>query len=229
MPILIEVLAGASQGKFFRVENGRTLGRSVADIVINDPNISGTHAKFDTDNKGQLILLDLDSSNGLILAGKKVRKIAMLPSVKFQIGRSRFVVRDLSEAEAENLAPKLSWQNQLRDYLTENPLPTTQEVEGFGEFNPLLILEFIRGPLAEEVVSVGFGPRTVGSNTYDIEVPDERMPDRAFLLVSEGGRPRLENLCGQSLTLNGVVVESQILQSNDRLESGDTVIQVRFK
>lgn len=229
MPILIEVLEGASQGKFFRIENGRTLGRSAADIIINDANISGTHAKFDTDNKGQLILMDLDSSNGLILAGKKVRKIAMLPGVKFQVGRSRFLVRDLSDSEAETLAPKLSWQNQLRDYLTENPFPTNGNIEGFGEFNPLLILEFVRGPLAEEVLSIGFGPRTVGSNTYDIEVPDETMPDRAFFLVSEGGQPRLENLCGQSLTLNGEVVESQILQPNDRLELGDTIIQVRFK
>lgn len=229
MPMLLEILTGESKGTFFRVEAGQTIGRSRADIIINDPNVSGTHAKFELDNKGQLILMDLESANGLLLNKKRVKKVALLPGVKFQVGRCLILANEVTDEEADKLAPILGWQALLKNYLTRLPKEDTQETPRLAAFDSLLELEFLRGTQAGESVVIGYGPRLIGSNTWDIELNDLKIPDLAFELVSEKGRPRLNNLCGQSLTLNGQIVDSQVLQADDIIVVGESAMKVNLK
>lgn len=229
MPMLLEIMTGESKGAFFRVEAGQTIGRSRADIILNDPNISGTHAKFDLDNKGQLILVDLESANGLLLNKRRVKKVALLPGVKFQIGRCLILAKETTDEEADRLAPILGWQAQLKNYLTKSPIVDNDSTPKLTAFDPILELEFLRGTQAGESLVIGYGPRLVGSNTWDVELNDLKIPDLAFELVSEKGRPRLNNLCGQSLTLNGHVVNSQALQADDIIVVGESAMKVNLK
>lgn len=229
MPMLLEVTTGDSKNSFFRIWAGQTIGRSRADIVLNDPNVSGTHAKIELDNKGQMILVDLESANGLLLNKKKVKKVALLPGVKFQIGRCQMVAKEVTDEEADRLAPILGWQGLLKEYLSKNPIEEAHHSAEISHFAKTLELEFQRGIQAGEVLVIGFGPRLFGSNTWDIELGDPKIPDLAFELVSDNHRPRLNNLCGQNLTVNGQVVESQILQVNDIIAIGESEIKVNFE
>lgn len=227
MPLLIEVIGGEPPKQFFRVEAGKTLGRSSADIVLSDVNISGTHAKFDLDNKGQFILLDLNSSNGLILNNKKVKKVAMLPGVKFQMGKTVFIIRQMSEEEADQLTPPLSWKDRLKNYFLQTPI--NEQTLNVTYFDPAFELEFVRGVQFEEIIAVGYGPRIAGSSTWDIELRDLHAPEFAFELQAVAQKALLVNLCDQQLTINKKPVTSQILETDDSIEIGDTVILVKFK
>jgi hypothetical protein len=229
MPILLEVLDGERKGEIFRAEPGQTIGRNRATHIINDPNISGIHAKFELDNKGQLILLDLESANGLLLNKKKVKKVALLPGVKLQLGRCIFLVREVSFDDANRLAPALGWQELLRAYVNSQTLRSPDGSNAPGYFDPVLELEFARGIQYLEILSVGFGPRLIGSNCWDIELSDSDAPDSAFELVPDKGAVRLNNLCGDGLTLNGQIVDSQVLTADDILRVGNSVMKVRFK
>ena len=227
MAILIEVLQSESNSLFFRVENGRTLGRSRADIVINDPNISGTHAKIDLDNKGQHILIDLESSNGLILGQKKVKKVALLPGVKFQIGKTHFIVREVTDDEADSLTPNLSWKEQIQRYFSKNQAPDKNF--DLRAFTPIVELEFIKGVHAEEVLQLGYGPRLIGSSTWDVELKDLEIPEQAFELIPDGKDVKINNLCSQKLKLNKMAVTAKILESGDIIEVGSTTIRIHLK
>lgn len=57
--------------KFYQ-EKQVTIGRlKTNNIVIDDPTVSGTHARIDMVRAGQFIIRDLESSNGIYINGKK--------------------------------------------------------------------------------------------------------------------------------------------------------------
>lgn len=228
MVILLEVLTGNSKGQLFRVTSGKTLGRSRGDWIFDDSNMSSSHAKIELDNKRQFVLVDLQSSNGILLNKQKVRRVALLPGVKFFLGKTGFVVRSTSEAEADLLVPLLGWKDLLKDYLTKNP-PANEFVQKVFAFSPILELDFLQGPSLEETWIIGFGPRLVGSASWDLELLDPESPENAFQLVADLGKPRLLNLCGERLKVNSQVVESVILTDGDEITIDRYRLKVRFR
>lgn len=228
MPLILEVLDGPAQGRFFRLAPGKIIGRARGDILIDDINLSGSHAKIEFDNKNQFILTDLGSSNGIILNRQKVKKVALMPGVKFQLGRSIFLVKEVSAGEADQLAPLLNWNELMRDFLTKNPPPDNHELS-VTCFDPLLELEFTQGLQAETKWPIGYGPRLVGGAVWDLELQDIRVPDIAFELIPEEGKAKLINLCGDQLLVNKESVDSVILQSGDEIQIGSNKIRVSFK
>ena len=93
MAFYLEALTGKHSGVKVSLYEGMTIGRKQGDLLLDDdPKVSGLHAKIILDNKNQFVLVDQDSSNGLVISGRKVKKIAMLPGVTFRIGGTHFRV-----------------------------------------------------------------------------------------------------------------------------------------
>jgi pSer/pThr/pTyr-binding forkhead associated (FHA) protein len=83
----LAIIAGADAGMVYRVEKPRiTIGRSGADLIINDGEASRQHAAIEV--RDQLVLLeDLKSTNGTIVDGVKLTDPAELQDKsEFQIG-----------------------------------------------------------------------------------------------------------------------------------------------
>lgn len=108
MSLFLVVLNGPRVGVKLTVREGLTIGRKTGDLILyDDPKVSGIHAKIVSDNKDQLILKDQESSNGLFIDGRKVRKVAMMPGVTFQIGNTRFrVIKDEGAPKPMPAAPE---------------------------------------------------------------------------------------------------------------------------
>ena len=129
MAIFIEVVSTNGGGPRFQIKEGMIIGRVEGDIIIQDPKISSKHAQVSLDSKGQLILVDLDSANGLRLEGHKVKKLSLFNGVSFEIGRTRFKVEVLEDPQIEVIEeapPKpLSWRtilvNKLMGLVEEIP------------------------------------------------------------------------------------------------------------
>ncbi|HZP73975.1 MAG TPA: DUF3662 and FHA domain-containing protein [Gaiellaceae bacterium] len=75
------------EGKRRELDKPRiVIGRSKdADVQVNDPNVSRRHAELRQEN-GAYWLVDLDSTNGVEVRGKRVKRIQLEDGARFTIG-----------------------------------------------------------------------------------------------------------------------------------------------
>ena len=76
-------------------------------IILNDPEVSSVHAVL-RKTKIDVIVEDLNSSNGTILNGERINRAHLSPGDEFVIGGTSFtleVVSDLLDAEKDRLMP----------------------------------------------------------------------------------------------------------------------------
>jgi predicted Zn finger-like uncharacterized protein len=83
----LAIIDGSDAGNVFRIEKPRvTIGRSTADIVINDTEASRQHAALEIRDT-IYVLHDLGSTNGTLVDGKKITEPTELADKgEFQIG-----------------------------------------------------------------------------------------------------------------------------------------------
>lgn len=228
MVTFIEIVEGANEGSRFKVEEGLTIGRSRADIVIKDPKASGTHAQFAKDGKGQFVLLDMDSSNGIHISGRRVKKVALLSGVIFEIGRTQFKVVTVEEELAIDFSRLITWRNVLKGKLSEiEPQGLIEEVK-LESFSPALKLTFIQGIQSDEEIILGYGPRSAGSDSLDIELLDEDAPKEAFELHPGPGMVEIKIKSPGRVQLNNRSIDAEMLKDGDLISLGNTLIKVAY-
>jgi pSer/pThr/pTyr-binding forkhead associated (FHA) protein len=99
-------------GLTFRLLPGtlKTMGRAPrADFVVDAALVSRVHCRFTLDERNQLELEDLGSTNGTFVNGKKVAKATLADGDKLTIGRVLFVVN--SDANDAGGHPRTTWTN----------------------------------------------------------------------------------------------------------------------
>ncbi len=91
--ISIAILAGPDAGSMFRVEKPRTtIGRSGADLTINDTEASRQHAAIEV-REDSITVEDLKSTNGTTINGEKLTQSAELQDKsEFQIGSTTLML-----------------------------------------------------------------------------------------------------------------------------------------
>lgn len=234
MALFIEVIEGSDVGSRFRVGEGVRIGRSSGEILINDPKVSSLHAQVEKDGRGQLLLVDLDSSNGLKLNGQKVRRIALLPGVTFQIGRTLFKVLELFKDQAplpqdhSNPAAK-DWRGVLKSQIPRAGAQNQTALVKMLPFTPVLRLSFIEGLQADQFLVLGYGPRQVGADVLDVEIQDPESPDLAFELTPENGHAVFTTKHPRKVLLNDQPVSSEQLKDGDLIRIGRSLIKVTFE
>lgn len=85
-----EGLADKPDGKTFRLSDGsvKTVGRATrADFIVDAPLVSRVHCRLTADTSGQLIVEDLESTNGTHLNGKRVKRAVAKPGDEIAIGK----------------------------------------------------------------------------------------------------------------------------------------------
>jgi len=80
------VLSGPDLGKAFQVAPGAVLGRSnECAAVLRDHSVSRLHARLDCEG-GRWSLVDLNSRNGIVVAGLKSLRVELVDGATFQLG-----------------------------------------------------------------------------------------------------------------------------------------------
>jgi hypothetical protein len=95
----LAIIAGSDAGTVYRVEKPRiTIGRSGADLIINDTEASRQHAAIEV--RDQLVTLDdLKSTNGTIVDGVKLTgPVEIQDKSEFQIGATVLMLIVTEEA-----------------------------------------------------------------------------------------------------------------------------------
>ena len=231
MALFLEGIEGPAEGQKFLLESGVRVGRAAGEIVLPDSKVSALHAQVESTDKGQLYLVDRGSSNGLKINGQKVKKVALLPGVKVQIGRSLLrVVEELSESSSfSDLEGKDGWRKVLFTQIPQLSARNLSQATIVQRFSPLVGREFLEGIQAETKLVLGYGPRKAGFDVMDIELQDPDSPDIAFELLPESdGGVRFRTAFPEIVLLNEINVSSELLRPGDQIRVGLTLIEVKF-
>lgn len=227
MVTFIEIMDGPDKGSRFQIKDSLTIGRARADILINDPKISSTHAQFMIDEKGHFNLLDLNSSNGIIINGLRVKKVSLLQGVTFEIGRTQFKVILVDEETAIDFAGPISWRDHIKKFFVAEEKDKSYKVRPVRSFDPPVKLTFIQGIQSDVEITLGYGPRTAGADSLDIELLDDLAPKEAFELLPQATLAQIK-VKSPRIKVNGKTTDADILHEGDLISFGKTLIKVSY-
>ncbi len=103
-PCLV-VLAGPEQGAVFPLPQGDTVvGRDqdLAEMVLSDPRISRSHARFTVNGAG-VTVVDLDSTNGLVINGEEMGQAELKPGDTISLSETTTLRLSLQDDQIYNL------------------------------------------------------------------------------------------------------------------------------
>ena len=86
----LKILNGTLKGKIFPIRSGLKIGRSVGDILLNDPSVSSLHAEIQVYPNKKIMIVDKDSKNKILIDGKPLIKSILEEGSKFSIGQIQF-------------------------------------------------------------------------------------------------------------------------------------------
>lgn len=235
MALFFEIIDGTSKGKKCKIAAGLQIGRSRGDFIVNDPKISSLHAQVEQDAKGELILVDAGSSNGIVINQQKVRSIKIMRGVAFRLGKTSFkiVEGDANDSAAISVKRHDSWQAPIR-YALQEQLPKVKKPElsktliTWEPFAKPLRLSFIQGIQAEDEWILGFGPRQAGAAQADLFLKEPTAPDLAFELFATDEGVEFKTEYPKIVKINGASVETSSLKDNDIIEIGITKIKINY-
>jgi pSer/pThr/pTyr-binding forkhead associated (FHA) protein len=87
---------GAKGEHTFRLSDGamKTIGRATrADFIVDAPLVSRVHCRVTADKSGQLIVEDLESTNGTQLNGERITRAVARTGDILGVGQVQFEVR----------------------------------------------------------------------------------------------------------------------------------------
>jgi pSer/pThr/pTyr-binding forkhead associated (FHA) protein len=92
---ILRTVPGSQPDKTFRILPGapRTLGRATgADFIVDAALVSRVHCRLTLLEDGGLEVLDLESTNGTYVNGRRVEAAALSPGDRLGVGRVELVV-----------------------------------------------------------------------------------------------------------------------------------------
>ena len=103
--VALAVIEGPARGQVFRLTKPRIiLGRSGADIVLYDPEVSRKHCMIEV-RGSTATLVDLGTTNGTFVAGKNIKISQLEHMSKFRIGATTLVLTVTDKKSRESAAP----------------------------------------------------------------------------------------------------------------------------
>lgn len=214
MAIYLAALSGPHKGQFYPIQEGIKIGRTDGQVLLRkDSKVSSAHAAVRKSPRGNLVLVDLDSANGIKVHGQRVPKVNLLVGATFEIGRTLFKVIEGTEAEYKDSAIKIKAAESPKELKSSKRVrgksPPKEKLELFlwkqalirevpslisrasqigpdpqvRPFLPALELRFEQGIQADKTILLGYGPRQVGSDTLDVELEEITSPPVAFELI----------------------------------------------
>ncbi len=119
----IQFTSGPLAQRSITLQGEMHLGRaSDAEIHLDDPAVSGHHARLVLTPSGEVVLTDLQSANGTLVNGNTITRVTLRESDMVEIGLSRFTVHIGSPVAAPRPAPVVA-QPPARPVAAPTPPP----------------------------------------------------------------------------------------------------------
>ncbi len=90
--VSLAVLEGKDKGRIFTVDRPRvTIGRSDADVILDDKEVSRQHASIEL-HGNRCVLKDLGSTNGTFVEEQKIAQCPIENRAEFRVGGTRLML-----------------------------------------------------------------------------------------------------------------------------------------
>lgn len=228
MTLALKALSGPLKDNTYPLENGLTLGRQGAGIVLEDQKISSVHARIVQDGE-KWTIQDNNSKNGIRVKGEKVDLIDLIPGAKFYAGDSEFEVISVKPKEKPKPTKQQRyWYEVLSDFVRNNSQAFSDRPRPVSPLEPALVLEFVRGTQVNSKWVLGFGPRKIGSASLDLPIWEPGAPATCFEILPTPDGLVFKTARPDIVMLNGEGVDSRVLRMGDTIRILDTLIEVDF-
>ncbi len=114
------VISGSSAGKMFRVEENRpmVIGRAKeCEICLPEEGISRNHARVERDSHGNVIIIDMGSTNGTYHDGAPISRHVLRDGDKIQVGSTTILKFSFQDSLEESFHQN-QYDQAIRDGLT---------------------------------------------------------------------------------------------------------------
>jgi diguanylate cyclase (GGDEF)-like protein len=115
----LTLMNGACAGQVFVLSGpAHVFGRSdAADLRVDDPDVSRTHARFVRDLEGRYVIEDLGSTNGTFVGGRRVDRLELTPGDRIQCGPTVLLRYSITDDLEQELHARM-FESATRDHLT---------------------------------------------------------------------------------------------------------------
>ncbi len=206
-----------------------TIGRKQADILLDDPKISATHAEIRRE-ENTFILVDRKSTNGTFLNRKRIDQVELTDQDVIEIGLSTlcfFKDRREFHGETEQPVPERPKSDTASFSVARSSTVTTTQT-AHQKSVEIAILE---GPQAGKSYQFKKSHIVIGRNDADLTLTDlDVSRSHALLEVFGQSSVYLRDLGSTNGTFrNGQRIQSEKLKSGDTFVIGNTTIKVSFE
>ena len=221
MNLCLNFINGPFAGKKLVITHSTSLGRTSADIVLNDPKLSGTHVFFDLKDSGWQIR-DQNSTNGIWINGHKETHCSIENEDLLTLGSSEIKCLLLKSEFLEFSDKFQKWTQSL-----------TKKIKNlrndYKEIKPEIQLKVIKGSQYKQFWNIFYAPRYAGKNHSDICLYDEKAPKNAFRIISKNKYPYFFTENKEIVKINNKSLKLQQLQPGDIISFGQSQILVEFE
>ncbi|MCB9676481.1 MAG: FHA domain-containing protein [Alphaproteobacteria bacterium] len=237
----LQIISGARQGLNVALHTHRPLivGRRHGDLILDDPMVSGKHCTIEFKD-GEFVLQDLDSTNGTLVNGKRVKEAVLSAGVEIAIGQSRMILYRGAEAEDRQdrrQSPQLEIAWLLDEELVElrDTKKDARPPDVIGQDLRLppglnAVVEVVAGQDAGKVFRFTRGNVSIGRRMGEIPLTDVEV-SRHHAVIEVFGREMIfvRDLGSTNGTYhNGRRIAVSRLQNGDTVGCGKTVMKLQL-
>jgi len=142
------------------------------DIQLNDLTVSGRHAMISCTQPDQVFVEDLGSTNGTLINGNHIKKVALRHGDIIQMGHHQFTFLNEDGAQYE---PTMFIKAELDE--TQMVLPEWESREESIKGQPLAGLRTLNGPLARTVMELRKPFNTIGFQGHKMALISRGLDD----------------------------------------------------
>jgi pSer/pThr/pTyr-binding forkhead associated (FHA) protein len=145
-----------------------TIGRKLADIILDDAKVSSTHAEVRIDGS-EFLLKDLESTNGTFVNRKQVQEVILVDQDVIEVGSSTFCFyQDLREFNGQ--AEETTAGHRVKEVLSEKTVDGVTTTKTIAQ--PVIELEVMEGPGKGKRYRFKKTHITIGRNDADMVLLD---------------------------------------------------------
>ena len=230
----IQVTFGHSSGASASLSEGSvTIGRDPSnDLCVNDMKVSRSHARL-TDNGRDVVLSDLNSTNGTTLNGRRVTEAVIQPGDVIGIGDSQILFAEVQRGRrpvARNAYSQHQPPAPARHRPMQAPAARRSVQERYAHrpvaASSTYSIQVTVGHSSGASASLSEGSVTIGRDpSNDLCVNDMKVSRSHARLTDNGRDVVLSDLNSTNgTTLNGRRVTEAVIQPGDMISIGDSQI-----
>jgi pSer/pThr/pTyr-binding forkhead associated (FHA) protein len=123
---------------------------------------------------------------------------------------------------------KEEWHDILEQFSQDVLSEVKNQPQPISPFNPAVKLCFTRGIQVDTEWILGYGPRKIGSDEYDLTVFEPNAPETCFILFPTATGIKFQTQHSDIVFYNGSAVKECLVKAGDEVSIGDSLIRIEF-